>query len=184
MKKALILAACSVTLFSCQKEVLPSKNHFTTAVMTVSDYVQEKHINLRTDVTLYNNRYTITGQFYNECTNENVVISGLVKDHLRQSVINDSILLYNFESDYTGVKGIGLTSGNVYFGKNQVNIQYKSVKDIFGAWNLTTETVSGNLTFSTKDGQTYTSSAYYHAILDSDGNLYFDKIILNFYSCN
>ena len=183
MKKAILLAAMSVFLFSCKKDVLNSTAPSTSSEMKISDFKQEKVLNLRTDATVYNNTYQLTGKFYNTCTQETVVVSGMVKEQATIKIIGDTVETYSYVSSYSGVKGIGQTTGAKYTGSNDTYLTYRAVKDIAGNWTLTTETVSGKLVFTTPNQLSYNSSVYYHAKLDQNGQLYFDIVMIDFESC-
>lgn len=67
-------------------------------------------------VDAYHDRgtFTVDETFWNECTGEEVHLTGTMMWFSHGMVTSSGIMQWGFQARYQGVKGIGLTSGTIY----------------------------------------------------------------------
>ena len=97
------------------------------------------------NVVQWDDSYPFDGSYYNDCTAEFVDYTGTLNDMGTFTVYDDGSLRANFHYNYSGVQGIGQTSGDIYHltGAGHLNNNYNSA-DMFIVVQNGTVTIQGS----------------------------------------
>ena len=115
MKQLSIFAAIGFFFFiSCTKEVAdPSIQAMPEINPPVNSSVNASPLSFQTTESL---RWFV----WNDCTGELIELSGTVRTQIR-GMVSDNKITFVLHTNYSGVKGIGQTSGNTYVVASSFN---------------------------------------------------------------
>lgn len=170
MKQTFLLLPFALLFFACKKETTEKNKAAYSA-------------GLHNSVSRYRYSQTVSVDFkeFNSCTQEYVHITGLWKYHVRWVIVNN-FWNYTYEFNYDSVKGIGLTTGLRYKGTGHVTDHEQSTWN-GETWELKKTSITNKIIFTSPGGNNFSSYAFYHFAVNSNGALTVDHSRYRFNYC-
>jgi len=139
MKALLLIAIISVTLLSCKKQVLQTKQ---SPLLPISS-----NATLKAVVTDSVGSSSVDFYKYNNCTDEIIHVTG-IGEYTIERVETARYLRYTFLLNYRNLKAWGLSTGLIYNGKGGTSQRIVAIKDsVLVNDRLEVENIKTKITF-------------------------------------